>query len=222
MQPKLIIFGNNSFAAMVAHHFTEQAGREVVAFTVHGRFISTVELEGRPILPFETLAEKLPPAGHELFVALEHGRQNTGRADVIAQARALGYSLPSFISPTASISSHARIGDHCLILDQVVIQYGVVIGHNNFILANSMIGQSCKIGDHNYFGSTFFADRHVTIGSYSTFGSAVRIAEALNIHDFASIHAFETITESIPLPTIIHPILRRPGYVIDRRQPKSA
>jgi UDP-3-O-[3-hydroxymyristoyl] glucosamine N-acyltransferase len=218
MKRKLIIFGNNGFAEMVAHYFEEQADREVVAFTAHERFISTAELGSRALLPFERIADEFSPADHELFVALEHGRQNVGRAEVAAEARDKGYRLASFVSPTANVSSRAQLGEHCLILENSVIQYGAEIGANNFIFANSFFGQSCRVGANNYFGSAFFADRHARIGSYSVFGSQVRVAESVVVHDWAHIQAFETLQESLHLPTIIHPILRTPGHVVDKRQ----
>ncbi len=221
MKRKLIIFGNNRFAAMVAHGFQAHANCEVVAFTAHSAFITEARLDGRPLLPFETIAEQFPPDTHEFFVALEHGRQNAGRAEVAATATALGYRLASFISPSAHISSHAQLGEHCLILENVVIQHGAVFGANNFIHANSFFGQSCRVGGHNYFGSGFFADRHASLGSYSVFGSQVRIAESLVIRDWANIQAFETIRESLPLPTLIHPVLRTPGHVVDKRRASS-
>lgn len=221
MKRKLVIFGNNSFAEMVAHHFAEQADREVVAFTAHEKFITDSRLGSRPLLPFENIADEFAPADHEFFVALEHGRQNVGRTEIAADAAALGYRLASFISPTAHVSSQARLGEHCLVLENTVMQHGVEIGANNLVFANSFFGQSCRVGANNYLGSGFFADRFAQIGKFSVFGSQVRIAESILIHDWAHIRAFETITESLTVPTIIHPVLRTRGHIVDKRQATS-
>jgi|GEM_PF-5612317 len=218
MKRKLIIFGNNGFAEMVAHYFEAEAQREVVAFTVHERFIATSRFGSRPLVSFESLSSEFDPAAHDLFVALEHGRQNVGRAEVIEAARTMGFRLASFISRAARISAHAKIGEHCLVLENAIIQYGVEIGPNNLVSANSFFGQSCTVGANNYFGNGFFADRHVRIGSFGVFGSQVRIGEGLAVHDWANLQPFETVRESIRVPTIIHPILRAPGQVIDRRR----
>ena len=221
MKRKLVIFGNNSFAEMVAHYFEEQADREVVAFTAHEKFISDSRLGSRPLLPFENITAEFAPADHEFFVALEHGRQNVGRAEVAAEAAALGYQLASFVSPAAHVSSQVRLGEHCLILENAVIQWGTEIGANNLVFANSFFGQSCRVGPNNYFGSGFFADRFAQIGKFSVFGSQVRIAESVVIHDWAHIRAFETLTESLTVPTIIHPVLRTRGQIVDKRQTVS-
>jgi UDP-3-O-[3-hydroxymyristoyl] glucosamine N-acyltransferase len=219
MSRKLIIFGNNAFAEMVAHYFEDEAQREVVAFTAHERFLGPAQQPGaKPLIPFEKIADEFAPAEHEIFVALEHGRQNAGRADVIAEAKAKGFEPASFISPAARVSSNARIGEHCLVLEGAVIQHGAVLGDNNLIFANSFFGQSCTVGAHNYFGSAFFADRYARIGSFSVFGSQTRIGEAVTVHDWTQFPAFETVRESLTQPTLIHPVLRTPGRIIDRRR----
>ncbi|MGB8168324.1 MAG: hypothetical protein WCF18_12575 [Chthoniobacteraceae bacterium] len=218
MKPKLIIFGNSAFAEMVAHYFEEQGDRFVVAFTAHEKFITQAQLGSRRLLPFESIVEAFAPSEHDMFVALEHGRQNVARGEVAAEASAMGYRLASFVSPYARVSSQARLGDHCLVLENAVIQHGVVMGENNFISANCFFGQSCQVGANNYFGSGFFGDRYVKVGSHSVFDSQVRIGESVSVHDWAHIQAFETIRQTVPLPTIIHPVLRTPGHVVDRRQ----
>lgn len=218
MNRKLIVFGNNSFAEMVAHYFETEAQREVAGFTAHQRFITAQQLAGKPLVPFEAVTAEYAPAEHDIFVALEHGRQNVGRAEVLSEARAKGYLPASFISPAARVSAAAQIGEHCLVLEGAVIQHGAVIGENNLVFANAFFGQSSRVGAHNYFGSGFFADRLVHIGSFSTFGSHVRVAESVAVHDWTQIQAFETVRESVSIPTLIHPVLRTPGRVIDRRR----
>lgn len=221
MKRKLIIFGNNGFAEMVAHYFEEQGDREVVAFTAHEKFITDSRLASRPMVPFEKIAEEFAPADHEFFVALEHGRQNVGRTEIAAEAAAMGFSLASFISPSAHVSSKTRLGEHCLVLENAVIQHGVEMGANNLVFANAFFGQSCRVGANNYFGSGFFADRFAQVGDFSVFGSQVRIAESVTVHDWACIQAFETISESLTVPTIIHPVLRTRGQIVDKRRANS-
>ena len=217
MRPKLIVFGIGDFPQMVAHHFEREAGFQIAGFTAHERFVKSPRLGDLPLAPFESLSEMFSPKEHQIFVALESGRQNLARAEVLEEALAMGYSPASFISPSAEISSGAKIGKHCLVLEQAIVQYGAEIGANNIILAKSFFGQNCRVGANNYFASDFFADRHSRIGSYCVFGSRVAVAESVAVTDWTSIQAFERIRESITVPTIIHPALRTPGRIVDRR-----
>ncbi len=217
MSVPLVVFGLGGFVDLVAHHFESEGGRRVVAQTAHRRFIPAEWSGERPMLAFEELADRYEPARHEIFIALEHGRQNAARADIAAEARALGYRLASFVSPTARVAEGVDIGEHCFIMDGVLVQHGSRIGDNNIIHANAHIAQACCIGDHNYFGAGFFADRYSRIGSFNAFGSQVRVGESLEIGDWNFVKSFQTIEAPINRPTLIDASLRAPGHVVDRR-----
>ena len=221
MSRRLVIFGVGPFADLIAYHFEAQGGREVVAQTVHERFVPA-ELSGsRPVVPFETLAARFSPGEHEVFVAIEHSRQNAARADIAAMARQQGYRLASFVSPSAAIAANVTFGEHCFVMDQVIAQHGASFGENNILHAKGFFGQNCQVGSHNYFSAGFYAERFARIGSNNFFGSGVRVAEAIEIRDWMYVKSFQTIEQPMSLPTLIHPALRSPGHVIDRRGPKA-
>ncbi len=220
-QRKLVVFGLGPFADMVVQLFQKQGGRDVVARTVHQAFMPAEWAGTRPLVPFEALAAQFGPAEHDVFVALEHNRLNAARADIVASVRALGYGLASFVSPTANIATGVTFGEHCFVMDGAMAQYGASFGDNCVIHANAFFGQNCRVGSHNYFGPGFFADRHAWIGSYSVFGSQVRVGESLAISDWTFVKSFLTVDKAMPLPTFIHTALRTPGYIIDRRRPRS-
>lgn len=214
---KVVVFGVNAFARMIAAGFEAFGERRVVAHTVHQRFLTEPEIGSTPVVAFEKLAEHFDPAEHEIFVAIEHARQNAARGEILDAAKQQGYRLASLISPGAQIAEDVALGEHCLVLENAVIQFGSRIGRNNFLFAHSFFGQGAQVGDHNYFGSGFFADRNVSIGSYSTFGSKVRVAESVQVHDWTFVKPFHDVTETLSAPTFIHSALRAPGRIVDRR-----
>jgi len=220
-QRKLVVFGLGPFADMVVHLFEAQGGRDVVARTVHQAFMPA-EWTGRPpLVPFEALAAHFRPEDHDVYVALEHNRLNAARAEIVASARALGYGLASFVSPTANIAAGVTFGEHCLVMDGAMAQYGASFGENCVIHANAFFGQNCRVGSNNYFSPGFFADRHAQIGSNSVFGSQVRVGESVAVSDWTFVKSFVIVDKSMPVPTFIHSALRTPGHIIDRRRPGS-
>jgi UDP-3-O-[3-hydroxymyristoyl] glucosamine N-acyltransferase len=214
---KVVVFGVNAFARMIAAGFEAYGGRRVVAHTVHERFLTEPRIGSKPAVAFETLSEHFDPAEHEIFVAIEHARQNVARGEILDEAKRLGYRPASLISPGAQIAEDVVLGEHCLVLENAVIQFGARMGRNNFLFAHSFFGQDTRVGDHNYFGSGFFADRNVTIGSFSTFGSKVRVAESVRVHDWTFVKPLHDVNETLSEPTFIHAALRAPGRVVDRR-----
>lgn len=218
MSSPLIVFGLGSFVDLVAHHFEAEGGRRVVAQSAHRRFIPAAWAGKRTLVAFEELAARFSPAEHEIFIALEHGGQNAARAEIAVAAKASGYRLASFVSPSARIAAGVDIGEHCFIMDGVVAQYGVRFGANNILHANCFFGQGSSAGDHNYFGAGCFIDRFARIGSHNVFGSQVRVREYLEVADWNSIKAFQTVEASLAQPTLIDAALRAPGFVVDRRK----
>ena len=143
MARPLVVFGNSRFAEWIARYFAEDAGRPAVAYAVHRRFIAGPALGGVPVLAFEDSATHLDPQAHDIFVALEHGRQNLARAQVCDEAVALGFSLASFVSPRAIVAPSVRLGSHTLVLEGAVLQHGCRIGADTFVRAGGFIGYDC-------------------------------------------------------------------------------
>ena len=218
MITKLVVFGITPFAEMVAHAFETRLGHEVVAQVAHRRFLPSVWTAPRPLVAFEEIETRFHPTEHQIFIALEHSRNNLARSEISIAARAKGYRLASFVDPSASLAPGVLVGDHCLILHNVVAQYGVEIGSNVIVGANCFFGQNARIGEDGYYGSGVFVDRFARIGRNCVLGSQVRVAEGAEIHAWTYIKSFQTIEASIQRPTLIHPGLRRPGRIVDRRR----
>ncbi|WPB57761.1 hypothetical protein [Xylophilus sp. GOD-11R] len=222
MDRPLVVFGNSEFAVWMARYFAEDAGRPPVAFTVHRRFLAAERIGAVPVRAFEDIATSLDPASHDIYVALEHGRNNLARAQVCDAATALGFSLASFVSPKAHVAASARIGPHTLVLEGATLQHGCSIGADTILRAGTFIGYDCRIGEHNYFGAQCFVDQHTRIGDFNTFGSGVRIAASRQIGDWNQIRAFQTLESDLRTPTLTHAGLRAEGRVYDRRAPRTA
>lgn len=206
---------------MVAHTLETRADCQIVAHVAHGRFIPSSWLNPYPVIAFEEILDHYPVGEYEIFVALEHARNNVARAQIAAEARSLGYRLFSFVDPSASLAKGVKVSEHCLVLGNVTAQFGVYIGENVIIGANCFFGQGATIGADSYFGSGVFVDRFAKIGRNCVVGSQVRIAEGVSIHEWTFLKSFQEVTVSIKRPTIIHSALRTPGHIVDRRQKKT-
>lgn len=216
MTRQVIVFGSSLFSRMVCALF-EGHGVQVAARTAHQQFMPPAVAEGPPFVAFETISQTHPPAEYELFVALEHSRNNVARAEIVQAAREQGYRLASFIHPSAQLGEGVTMGEHCLVLEGVIAQYGVRIGDNAVVGARCFFGQQAEVEANAYFGSSVFVDRHARIGRHCVFGSQVRIAEGVKVADWTYLKAFEDLTSSMRDPVFVHDALRAPGMIVDRR-----
>src|SRR5205823_1461205 len=136
----LIIFGIGQIAEVIYYYFTEEAGRNVAAFSVDAEYQTVRELFGLPVSPFEDLADRYPPDSHELFVAISFRQVNRVREAKVAEAEAKGYTLASHVSPRAMVWSQFTLNPNTLIMENNVIQPFVTIGRNVIMWSGNHIG----------------------------------------------------------------------------------
>lgn len=68
---KIIIFGDTSFAGIVAEYIHADTSDRVIAYTVDSDFINDRDtFENLPLIPFEQVARLYPPENHYFLVAL--------------------------------------------------------------------------------------------------------------------------------------------------------
>src|SRR6266566_3313088 len=116
----LVIFGAGDIARHSRH--------SVVAFTVDRAYRQADTFLDLPLVDFEDIASAFPPSRFGMFIALSYAKMNHVRADKYTQARALGYTLATYISSKCTWLTDHLPGDNCFILEDNTIQPFVRIG----------------------------------------------------------------------------------------------
>jgi len=183
MKRKLIIFGSGDIAQLAHYYFKTDSDYEVVAFTVDASHLQESTFCELPVVAFEQVAEAYPPGDHDFFVALSYSKLNAVRKEKFIAARALGYTLTSYLSSRASLLNENRIGSNCFILEDNTIQPFVTIGDNVTLWSGNHIGHHSTIGDHCFIASQVVVSGGVEIeeqcfiGVNATLRDHIRIGE---------------------------------------------
>jgi sugar O-acyltransferase (sialic acid O-acetyltransferase NeuD family) len=180
---KLVIFGTGDIGQLAHYYFTHHTEYEVAAFTVDAQYMKATEFCGLPVVAFEEAARRHPPEGHDMVIALAYAKLNARRRDKFAVARAAGYTLPSYVSPKATVLNDGKIGANCFILEDNTIQPFVEIGDDVTLWSGNHIGHHAKIADHCFITS------HVVISGGVTVGERTFIGVNSTIRDHVSIGA---------------------------------
>src|SRR5271170_6720401 len=98
---KLVIFGSKDLAQLAHYYFGKEQGREIAAFTLDREYVTQESFCSLPVVAFENIEERFPPADYDMFVALSYTQMNRLRERKCQEARAKGYSLSTFVSPHA-------------------------------------------------------------------------------------------------------------------------
>src|SRR4051812_21108180 len=113
--PNLVVFGSGDIARLAQFYFSKDTGYEVVGFTVDREFRAGDEFQGLPLVDFDTVVDRFPPATHEMFIAVSYTQMNRIRAAKYQEAKDAGYRLASYLSPRCTWLADAPPGDNCFI-----------------------------------------------------------------------------------------------------------
>lgn len=166
----VVLFGIGDFAQVAARYLRLDSPHEVVAFTVHERFIEARELMDLPVVPYERIEETHPPSEHAMFVAIGFSRVNKTRREIYEQCKSRGYELISYVNSKAMHCGELELGDNCFVFEANVIQPFVRIGSNVILWSGNHIGHHTHIGDHCFIASHVVISGGVTIGEETFVG----------------------------------------------------
>lgn len=173
----LVIVGNSSNARLAKYYFTKDSHFEVVAFSVHEKYITERKFEGLPVVPLENLAEQYPAKKYAAFVAVGYTKMNKVRQALYDEVKSKGYRLPNYISSKCSFLTEEKVGDNNLILEDNTIQPLVKIGSNNVLWSGNHIGHDVEIADHCFITS------HVVISGFTKIGNNCFIGVNATLRD---------------------------------------
>jgi UDP-3-O-[3-hydroxymyristoyl] glucosamine N-acyltransferase len=218
----LIIFGLTSFSEMVAHYFEAYSDHEVVAFSAHAKFVTRPELAGRPIVPLEELTQRFSPTEVRFFAGIEYKWLNAAREEIVADLMKLGFSPASFVHPHSRIAPNASLGMHNFVMEDVTLSYRSKLGSNNIVFPGTIVGAEASVGDHNYILQRLSLSRFAEIGRNCVIGADVSINEGIKVGDWCYLRTRMNVETNVATGTTYNPLLRSPGFVVDRRVPQTA
>ena len=194
---KVVIFGSGKVAEQAYYYLTNDSPHNVAAFSVDTEFLTRNELFGRPVIPFEELAERYPPDDFKMFVAVGYQQLNRLRAQKYNDCKARGYELISYVCSRASNFGNCEIGDNCFVLENAVIQPCSKIGNDVFIWSGNHVGHHATVMDHCYIAGQVVISGGSTIEPYCFIGVNVAIGHEITIGRESFIGAGALITKTV-------------------------
>ncbi len=163
---QIVMFGAGKVADVVYRHIAASGEHDVVAFAIDASYVEEgAGFHGKPIVAFETIAERFPPERFAMIVAIGYHDLNAVRKEKYDQAKAKGYRLISYVSPRAGVGPWLEMGDNCIVLDNAVVEPGVRLGNNVVVWSGVLVGHHTTIDDHAW------------IAGQAVFGGSARLGE---------------------------------------------
>jgi sugar O-acyltransferase (sialic acid O-acetyltransferase NeuD family) len=177
----VVLFGTGDFAQIACEYLDRDSSHEVIAFTVHERYIVEPELLSRPVIPFEQLEDKHPPSQCAMFVAVGFSGANKTRRSMYEECKSKGYELISYVNSKAIHWGDLDVGDNCFIFEANVIQPFVRIGSNVILWSGNHIGHHTRIADHCFVASHVVISGGVTLGEETFVGVNATLRDGVTV-----------------------------------------
>ena len=103
------------------------------------------------------------------------------RARLYQEAVALGFQLPTIISPKAYVSRHSTIGAGTIVMHGAIVNAGASVGQNCIINTRSLLDHDTTVADHCHISTGAILNGNVAIGSGSFVGSGSIIKEGASL-----------------------------------------
>lgn len=192
---KVIIFGVQDFAQLAKFYLQHDSEHEVVAFSVHQRYLpEQPTFEGLPVIAFENVEKTYAPSEFRFFAPMSPSRMNRLRESVYQQIKQKGYKMISYVSSKATIFEGVPIGDNCFILEDNTIQPFTSIGNNVVLWSGNHIGHHSVIKDHVSFTSQVVLSGHCVVESFSFFGVNATIRDRIHVAEGSFIAMAAAVT----------------------------
>lgn len=198
MRKNLVIFGCGDIAQIAHYNFSTDSDYKVVAFAVDKSYLNEGEFCGLPVVAFEDVQNKYPPAAHDFFVALSYSKINAIRKEKYLVAKEKGYKVASYISSYATVKNDRKIGENCFIFEDNTIQPFAKIGNNVTLWSGNHIGHHSIIGDHTFIASHVVISGGVEIGEQCFIGVNATLRDHIKIGDRCVIGAGALLLADAP------------------------
>lgn len=194
----LVIFGAGQIAEVMHYYFTAEGGREVVAFAVDRQYRTADTVLDTPVVDFEDVEARFPPAEYDMFVAMSFKQVNKLRMQKVAEAEAKGYALASHVSPKASVWNGFAAQPNTIIMEHNVIQPFVTVGRNVTMWSGNHVGHHTRIGDHCFIASQAVISGACDIGPGSFIGVNATLRDGITIGAHSVVGAGALVLSDAP------------------------
>jgi sugar O-acyltransferase (sialic acid O-acetyltransferase NeuD family) len=183
MARDLVIFGTGEYAQQMHHYFSADPGHRVVAFSVDAAFVTQPSFCGLPVIPFEAIVASADPRHCDMYIAVGYQRLNETRRSKCLAARALGYSLASYVHPTAVVARGVTVQDNSFVGEMALVRPFASLGWDVQIGPQASIGHHAVVQDHCYIAARAMLCGAVNVGECCFIGANATVRDHVAVGD---------------------------------------
>ena len=166
----IIIIGNSIAADILYGYLHSDKRYEVTCFAVDKEYITDKTKFGLQVLEINTLPVKFTTKGYKVVLGIGYNNLNQNREAIFNRIKSMGYTLETYIHPSAVVHYGATIGEGSMVLSNSVVEPFAEIGCNSFIWSNCTIAHHSKVHSHCWIASNTVLSGEAVIKDLSFIG----------------------------------------------------
>jgi sugar O-acyltransferase (sialic acid O-acetyltransferase NeuD family) len=166
-----------------------------VAFTVDRDYLREGTFCSLPVIAFDDLAARYPPATTEMFIAIGYSGLNRHRAAKFHAAKAMGYRLAAYLSSRATVWPGFELGENCFIFEDNTIQPFTAVGADTIMWSGNHLGHHSRVGSHCFLAGHIIVSGAVRVGDFCFIGVHATLRDHIEIGDRCIIGMHSVIIE---------------------------
>jgi acetyltransferase-like isoleucine patch superfamily enzyme len=198
----IVLFGAGQIAEVAKAYIDRHGEDRIVGFTVDADYLSVDSFHGLPVVAWEELESRFPPAEVKLLGPLSFRRMNEFRRDRHQEGLKRGYDFTSFVHPASHVYADC-IGENCFILENNVIQPFVKIGKGVMMWSGNHVGHHATIGDYCFLASQVGIAGASVIGERCYLAGKVGIEMGLTIGAGSFLGSATLVRKDLPERSVV-------------------
>lgn len=170
MKPQLLLIGGGGHCKSVID-VIEQQDRYAIAGIIDRKERIGQEVLGYPIIGSDEELPALCPKYPNALITIGQITSPELRMELFRSLRAMGYALPTVISPRAYVSKHALVGEGSIIMHDAIVNACARIGENCIINSKALVEHDALVGDHCHISTGAILNGGTEVGEGSFVGS---------------------------------------------------
>lgn len=197
-QRTFIGLGAGGHARMVME-IVELLGHRTAGLVTHPDRASGVADMGTPRLGADEDLPTLFAQGYQYaFVGVGTVKASGHRERLDGVLRAVGFSVPSLIHPSAFVSNGADIADGTQVLPRAIVNTGAKVGRGTIVNSGAVVEHDCVVGAFSHIGPGAVLCASVQVGARAHVGAGATVRQGIAVGDDATVGAGAVVVRDVP------------------------
>jgi sugar O-acyltransferase (sialic acid O-acetyltransferase NeuD family) len=192
-KPRIILIGAGGHCRSCIDVIEQENRFDILGIVEKAGLDMTNSALGYPLLGTDDDLPALKQECKYALVTVGQIKSVAVRIRLFNQLTALGFELPSIISPLAYVSRHAKIAKGTIVMHQALVNANALVGSNCILNTRCLVEHDAVIGDHAHVSTGAVINGNAKVGKHSFVGSGATVIHGITLPEGSFVRAGQLV-----------------------------